>query len=120
MMALVLGLGVAMHAGAAGGPGSDSSALALMRSRLPEELRSKVEKARADLQAHRDTLARWTAEERNGWLDSIRKAAKNRRSDALDELSPLERQRIEARLRQLERSRSERSGARTSNPGFRQ
>ena len=116
MMWMLLGLGTVLHAGAA----NDSATLTELRSRLPDELRAKVELARSELNARRDTLAHLTSQERTQWLDSLRREAQTRRTRALDNLSPQERERVEARLRQLERQVQTRQKAKTPNPGFRQ
>lgn len=116
MMWMLLGLGTVLHAGNA----KDSATLTDLRSRLPEDLRAKVELARTELNARRDTLAHLTPQERTQWLDSLRRDAQSRRTHALDNLTPQERERVEARLRQLEREVQTRHKAKTSNTGFRQ
>ncbi len=120
MIWMLLGLGSMLQAGPAEVVRSDSVALSELRSRLPEHLRVKVEQARAGLQARHDTLSRLTTQERAYWLDSLRRDAQNRRSSALENLTPQEREKVEAHLRELERSQSLRSKAKTSNSGFRQ
>lgn len=120
MIWMLLGLGSLLQAGAPDGARSDSIALGQLRSRLPEHLRVKVEQARTDLQARRDTLSQLSAQERSSWLDSLRREARNRRSSALEGLAPQERERMEAHLRRLERSQSLRSKVKSPNSGYRQ
>jgi hypothetical protein len=120
MIWMLLGLGSMLQAGATEGARSDSVALSELRSRLPEYLRVKVEQARIDLQARHDTLSQLSAQERSSWLDSLRKEARNRRSSAMERLTPQERERVEAHLRQLERSQSLRSKAKAPSSGYRQ
>lgn len=92
----------------------DSAALAELRNRLPNDIRAKVEKAHWDQKLRHDTLARLTPAERNQWLDSLRREATSRRSEVLQNLAPNERERMEFRLRELERQNLQRP--RTDNP----
>ena len=119
-MWMLLGLGPVLFAGNADVPGKDSAAVTALRSRLPADLRSKVDVARNELQARRDTLSRLTGPEREVWLDNLRREAKNRRANALESLTPQERERVEARLRKLERDIQTKPSAKPSQPGFRQ
>lgn len=120
MIWMLLGLGSMLPAGVPEAVRSDSSALSELRSRLPEHLRVKVEQANIDLQARRDTRSQLSAQERSAWLDSLRREARNRRSSALEGLAPQERERMEAHLRQLERSQSLRSKVKSPSSGYRQ
>ena len=120
MMWMLLGLGSVLHAGAAEVSRKDSVTLTELRSHLPTELRAKVEQARTELNARRDTLSRLSTQERTQWLDSLRREAQTRRTHAMENLTPQERERVEARLRQLEREVQTRQKARTSSPGLRQ
>lgn len=119
-MWILLGLGSALHAGPAEVTRKDSTTLTELRSHLPADLKAKVEQARNELQARHDTLSHLTPQERNQWLDSLRREAQTRRTHALDNLTPQERERVEARLRQLEHDLQTRQKARTTTPGFRQ
>lgn len=119
-MWMLLGLGSLLHAGAADVSGMDSLALTELRAHLPADLKSKVEQARTELKARGDTLSRLTTQERADWLENLRREAKTRRTHAMENLSPQERERMEARLRQLERNLQDRAKAKPSNPGFRQ
>lgn len=120
MIWMLLGLGSMLQAGAPESVRSDSVALSELRSRLPEHLRTKVEQARTGLQARRDTLSQLSPQQRSSWLDSLRRDAQNRRSSAMEDLTPQEREKVQAHLRQLERSQSLRSKAKSPNSGYRQ
>ncbi len=119
-MWMLLGLGSALHAGSIEVSKKDSVTLTELRSHLPADLKAKVEQARTELNARHDTLSRLTVQERNQWLDSLRREAQTRRTHALDNLTPQERERVEARLRQLEHQLQSRPQAKTTPPGFRQ
>lgn len=119
MMWMLLGIGSVLHAGAPEVLRKDSAALIELRSRLPSDLKAKVELAHAELTARRDTLFHLSTQEKTQWLDSLRREAKTRRTRALDNLTPEERGRVEARLRQLESNLQKRQN-KLSNPGYRQ
>ncbi|MEN9306900.1 MAG: hypothetical protein RL173_832 [Fibrobacterota bacterium] len=119
MMWMLLGIGSVLHAGAPEVLRKDSTALIELRSRLPSDLKAKVELAHAELTARRDTLSHLSTQEKTQWLDSLRREAKTRRTRALDNLTPEERGRVEARLRRLEHMNQNRP-AKSSNPGLRQ
>jgi len=119
MMWMLLGIGSALHAGNPDVLRKDSATLTELRSRLPSDLRAKVELAHAELDARRDTLSHLSTQEKIQWLDSLRREAKTRRNHALENLTPEERERVEARLRQLETNLQKRP-TKPSNPGYRQ
>jgi DNA-binding transcriptional regulator YbjK len=119
MMWILLGIGSALHAGNPEVLRKDSASLTELRSRLPSDLKAKVELAHTELIARRDTLAHLSSQEKNQWLDSLRREAQTRRTHALENLTPEERERVEARLRQLEHNHQTRP-TKSSNPGFRQ
>jgi hypothetical protein len=119
MMWMLLGLGSMLHAGTPEVLRKDSATLTELQSRLPSDLKAKVEQAHSELKARRDTLFHLSAQEKNQWLDSLRREAQTRRTHALDNLTPEERARVEARLRQLEHNVQTRP-TKSSNPGFRQ
>jgi hypothetical protein len=121
MMWMLLGLGSVLYAGTSADVSrTDSVAMSQLRSRLPADLKSKVDQARTELQARGDTLSRLSAQDREIWLENLRREAKSRRTNALENLSPQERERVEARLRKLERDVQNLPAAKPSNPGFRQ
>jgi hypothetical protein len=91
-----------------------------LRSRLPADLKSKVDQARTELVARGDTLSHLSTQEREVWLENLRREAKTRRTHALESLSPQEREQVEARLRKLEREVQNRPAAKSSSSGFRQ
>lgn len=99
----MLMVGTALHGAPLETGYKDSIRSAQLRQHLPPELQLRIEEARKELQARRDTLSHLSAAERSQWLDSLRQEAKTRRSKALETLTPEERQRVDARLRELER-----------------
>lgn len=121
MMWMLLGLGSLLYAGESTDVSrTDSSSMIRLRSRLPADLKTKVDQARTELLARGDTLSRLSGQEREIWLENLRREANTRRTRALENLSPQERDRVEARLRKLERDVQKRPTAKPSNPGFRQ
>jgi hypothetical protein len=121
MMWMLLGLGSLLHAGASADVSrTDSVSVSQLRSRLPADLKTKVDQARTELLARGDTLSHLSPQEREIWLENLRREANTRRTHALENLSPQERERVEARLRKLEREVQNRPAAKPSNPGFRQ
>jgi hypothetical protein len=121
MMWMLLGLGSVLYAGTTTDVSrTDSVSMSELRSRLPADLKTKVDQARTELLARGDTLSRLNGQEREIWLENLRREAKSRRTNALENLSPQERERVEARLRKLEREVQKRPTAKPSHPGFRQ
>lgn len=120
-MWMLLGLGPVLYAGTSADVSrTDSVAMTQLRSHLPADLKTKVDQARSELSARGDTLSHLSAQEREAWLNNLRREANTRRTHALENLSPQERERVEARLRKLEREVQNRPAAKPSNPGFRQ
>jgi|GEM_PF-3376198 len=119
MMWMLLGIGSALASGGSSEVPRDSVANIEFTRQLPSGLRDRVLKARSEMHLRQDSLARMGLPERTLWLDSLRSAAKARRSQSLERLTPQERSRVEERLRELEhRNQTRKQG--TSTPGYRQ